>query len=82
MKHYVVFLLLIISVQCMPNPRIARQVDDYDDGLAFNNNGKGDDHEFIANSSSCAAGMTRAPWGTCIACYEYQQKFGHRGENC
>ncbi|CAF4838669.1 unnamed protein product [Pieris macdunnoughi] len=82
MKHYVVFVLLIISVQCMSNPRITRQADDYDDGMGFNSNGRGGDDDFIANSSSCPAGMTRAPWGACIACYEYRQKFGHAGNNC
>ncbi|CAK1540977.1 unnamed protein product [Leptosia nina] len=63
--------------------RVSRQVDDdYEDEGGYTSHGRGNDHDFIANANNCPSGTTRTPWGSCMSCYDYQQKFGHTGANC
>ncbi|CAF4830040.1 unnamed protein product [Pieris macdunnoughi] len=61
----------------------SRRDDDYsDEGGFVAAPGHSGDDDFIANIRDCADGSTRAPWGKCISCREYQKKFRRIGMGC
>ncbi|XP_045506483.1 uncharacterized protein LOC123702739 [Colias croceus] len=62
---------------------IRNRRNDYDDDAGFiPKNGKSEDNDFIGNVQNCAVGRTRAPWGICITCAEYQKINGMIGADC